>query len=318
MNRRSTATNGVRVGKLGQWLVPMALNGPCARRCRAPIIAAMSPFDNAGTDRSPTSPHSLVVFVGMGARPHAELADGLARDGVRGLWLGRVEQALMAAAHAHFDAAVVQLHERIPVAARRLDGWGRTLGCPLLLVAEIEDEVDEIIALEMGADAVLPQPVSARRLRANLMRLLRRTSADARIAAAAAPEAGPTEPVAGWTLDRVHNRLQRADRDVALTEVQAQLMQVLMDDFGRVVPRARLLAAVSLRRPLQPRSVDVYIARLRLRLQDERVDELRLEGVRGRGYCLGPGSGQRVTPAGTPALAWVQPLPLRPLEAASG
>ncbi len=275
----------------------------------------MSRFDPAGNPRSLLPPHSLVVFVGMGARPAPELTDGLARDGVRGLWLDRVEQALTAAAHAHFDAAVVRLDERVAVAARRFDGWCRSLGCPLLLVAEIEDEVDEIIALELGADAVLPQPVSPRRLRAHLMRLLRRTAADARMACTA-PEPAARLPVAGWTLDRVHNRLLREDRQVALTELQAALMQVLMDDYGRVVPRARLLAAASLRRALQPRSIDVYIARLRLRLLEERIDELQLEGVRGRGYRLAPGTAQRATPGVSPALAWAHALPLRPLEAA--
>lgn len=275
----------------------------------------MSCFGNPGNVRPLASPHSLVVFVGMGARPGAELAEGLARDGVRGLWLDRVEQALTAAAHAHFDAAVVQLDERVAAAAGRFHGWCRSWGCPLLLLAEVEDEVDEIIALELGADAVLPQPVSPRRLRAHLMRLLRRTATDARMASPV-PEPVGRSAVAGWTLDRVHNRLQRDDRHVALTELQAALMQVLMDDYGRIVPRARLLAAASQRRELQPRSIDVYIARLRVRLLDERVDGLQLEGVRGRGYRLAPGGPQRASTVTSPALAWTHALPLRPREVA--
>lgn len=272
----------------------------------------MSTPDNGA--RSLVPPHSLVVFVGLGARPGVELAEGLARDGVRALWLDRVEQALTAAGHARFDAAVVQLDERVAPAARRFDGWSRQFGCPLLLLADVEDEVDEIIALELGADAVLPRPVSARRLRAHLLRLLRRSTADARLPPPHEP-AEPLAPVAGWTLDRVHNRLLRDDRRVELTEMQAALMQALLADFGRVVPRARLLAAVSTRRTLQPRSVDVYIARLRVRLKDERVDELQLEGVRGRGYRLTSGSA-RAGAAGVPALAWAQPAVPRPLEAA--
>ncbi|MFO1329503.1 MAG: winged helix-turn-helix domain-containing protein [Rubrivivax sp.] len=275
----------------------------------------MSHPDNGA--RSLVPPHSLVVFVGLGERPGAELAEGLARDGVRGLWLDGVEQALAAAGHARFDAAVVQLDERVAPAARRFDDWSRRFGCPLLLLAEVQDEVDEIIALELGADAVLPRPVSPRRLRAHLLRLLRRSTADARLPPQRTPAQPAAPAVAGWTLDRVHNRLQRDDRRVDLTEMQAALMQVLLADFGRVVPRSRLLAAVSVRRTLQPRSVDVYIARLRLRLKDERVDELQLEGVRGRGYRLTSG-GARASAASVPALAWSQALPLRPLEVSAG
>jgi DNA-binding response OmpR family regulator len=237
--------------------------------------------------RATSVAQSLVLFVGMGPRPGSELAEGLARSGVRGLWLDRADQALAAAEHARFDAAVVRLDESIGTAARQFDGWRRGLGCPLLILAEMEDEVDEIMALELGADGVLAQPVSQRRLRAHLVMLLRRAwpieSATTRAVAAPAPEPARA---AGWTLDRGHNVLSRGTRRVALTEMQASMMQLLMDEQGRVVPRSRLLAAASRRRPLQARSIDVYIARLRQRLLDERVDELQIEGVRGRGYVL--------------------------------
>jgi hypothetical protein len=39
-------------------------------------------------------------------------------------------------------------------------------------------------------------------------------------------------------------------------------------------------------RALHVRSVDVYVARLRRRLREARVDGLSIEGVRGRGYAL--------------------------------
>jgi DNA-binding response OmpR family regulator len=269
-----------------------------------------------------------VLFVGLGARPGLELGDSLARAGVRGLWVERVPQALAAAAHARFDAAVIRLDDPVCAAARQFDAWRQVLGCPLLLLAETLDEIDEIMALELGADGLLAQPVSARRLRAHLMMLLRRGAADGREAQRlAALRRGSTcaldeQPAAaaGWLLDRVHNRLQRGDRRVDLTEMQAALLQMLLDDLGRVVPRSRLLAAVSRRRALQPRSVDVYVARLRQRLHDERVDDLLLEGVRGRGYMLqvaAPGTAWPVA-AVAPALDWAAPALARgPVPAVS-
>lgn len=262
-----------------------------------------------------TSAHHLVLFVGLGLRPGPDLGEGLARSGIRGLWLERMDQALGAAAHARFDAAVVRLDQPVAAAARQFDAWRRALGCPLLLLADIEDEVDEIIALELGADGLLAQPVSSRRLRAHLLMLLRRGPADE----AAPDRIAPPAPVqaGGWVLDRVHNRLCQdppgADtalaRRVGLTDMQAALLQVLMDDLGRVVPRSRLLAAVSRRRTLQPRSVDVYVARLRQRLLDEQVHDLQLDGVRGRGYVLSavPPRSPLWPGAGTAALDWVAP-----------
>lgn len=271
----------------------------------------MTSPDPACTARQPPPARSLVLFVGLGPRPGPELAEGLVRAGVRGLWLERMDQALAAAVHAHFDAAVVRLDESVSLAARRFDAWRQALACPLLLLAESLDEVDEIIALELGADGLLAQPVSARRLRAHLLMLLRRSGGEGH---RATPPADPTPrpAAAGWTLDRVHNRLCRADshgeRRVSLTELQAALLQVLLTDLGRVVPRSRLLAAASPRRTLQPRSVDVYVARLRQRLLEDQVDDLQLEGVRGRGYMLtlAPQGG---VPWATsaPALGWAAP-----------
>ena len=193
------------------------------------------------------------------------------------------------------------------VAARRFDGWRQALRCPLLVMAELDDEVDEIIGLELGADAVLPQPVSPRRLRAHLLMLLRRTHHE--VLGEPVADLAPPLQAAGWSLDRVQNRLHRNDRQVPLTELQSALLHVLLENAGRVVPRSRLLAAVARGRELHVRSVDVYIARLRLRLREARVDGLQVEGVRGRGYTLVVQPGRRDGELGLPGLHWVPPAP---------
>lgn len=272
------------------------------------MMRRMNAAEPPCSSRPSSGLHSLVLFVGIGPRPGAELGEGLARSGIRGLWMERMDQALAAAQHARFDAAVLRLDEPVSVAARQFDAWRQALACPLLLLADIEDEIDEIMALELGADGLLAQPVSPRRLRAHLLMLLRRGPAQARVVRREEPPARAA--AAGWTLDRVHNRLSRGDRRVDLTEMQAALLQVLLDDLGRVVPRSRLLAAVSRRRTLQPRSIDVYVARLRQRLLDERVDDLQLEGVRGRGYVLAVAQPLAVgwpTVAVPPVLGWAAP-----------
>lgn len=237
--------------------------------------------------RSAPATSHLVLFAGLGTQAEREISELLTRAGMRGLWLGPPARALAAAAHARFDVAVFAVDEPMATAARDFDRWRRTLRCPLLVLADGSDEVDEIIALELGADAVLPRSVSARRLRAQLLTLTR--GAPTSVAAAAQAAAAPARPPAqaeGWTLDRVLNRLVKGARVVDLTQTQAALLQVLMDDAPRVVPRARLLGAVAGGRELNARSVDVYVARLRQRLRERHVDDLQVDGVRGRGYAL--------------------------------
>jgi DNA-binding response OmpR family regulator len=228
---------------------------------------------------------TLVLFVGAGCRPARAEFSTLGRDGVRCVWSADLDQALRMARLACFDALVIDAGA---LAAR--EGWAlararTTFGCPLLVVAERSgdvDEVDEIVALELGADAFLARPLAPRRLRAHLAALWRPRSS-------AAPPEPPTTPpakIGGWWLDRVGNRLVGDDRSVAVTELQAALLQCLLAAAGRAVPRAQLRAALPLGREVGARSVDVYMHRLRKRLAEAGVRELVVVCVRGRGYLL--------------------------------
>jgi len=239
-----------------------------------------------GTPPARAAADTLVLFVGAGCRPARAEFSTLGRDGMRCIWSADLEQALRLARLARFDALVI---DSGALAAR--EGWAlararAAFACPLLVVAEHGDEVDEIVALELGADAFLARPLAPRRLRAHLAALWR-PRAD-RAAPEPEPEPEPPTPVqAGdWWLDRIGNRLVGDDRSVAVTELQAALLQCLIAADGRAVPRAQLRAALPLGRCVGARSVDVYLHRLRKRLDDAGVRDLVVVCVRGRGYLL--------------------------------
>ncbi len=237
----------------------------------------------------PTRPRraatALVLFIGHGGRPSAAQGESLASEGMRSLWLPGIEQVLAASRLARFDAAVLDgaiLEGRDAATLSRLQA---ALQCPLLLLADHGDELDEIMALELGADAWLLRPVAPRRLRAHLAALMR---VQRRVPPAEAPTLHDEAESDGWQLDRITNRLRQRARCVALTEVQAALLQCLLDADGRIVPRQRLLATLPLARATNARNVDVYVHRLRKRLLDAGAFELVIEAVRGRGYLLRP------------------------------
>jgi two-component system OmpR family response regulator len=234
---------------------------------------------HAHASARPAAPSRLVLFVGV--TPTLDLAALLATEGMRCLSLASVAASLEAARLARFDAAVLHAPALGATQGRALAHLRLALGCPLLVWAGPDDEVDEILALEQGADAWLPQPIEPRRLRAHLLALLRSHGP----AAEAADDLLPCR----WHVDRVHNRLQgAAPRPVALTEAQAALLQCLVDADGRVVPRARLADALvpSHGHALQARSIDVYVHRLRSRLRRAGATGHDIEAVRGRGYRL--------------------------------
>jgi DNA-binding response OmpR family regulator len=115
----------------------------------------------------------LVLFVGTLVRPDEELSAQLSRTGVRAVWISGLPQAFRAGAEIAFDAVVVDARVLDPPEETLVAQLRSRLGCPVLVVAGRADEVDEIVALEQGADGFLVLPVSARRLRAHVLALVR-------------------------------------------------------------------------------------------------------------------------------------------------
>lgn len=223
----------------------------------------------------------LVLFVGAEMRPDAALAEALARDGTRCLWLAGAQQAIRAARLAFFDAVVLDGLLVDGAAGRTLADVRAALRCPVVVVGRHADEIDEIVALESGADAFLSPPLAPRRLRAHLAALMRRPPLRRED-----DDDGAQRAVAGWSLDPLRQALVDGQREIALTEVQALLLQCLFEADGALVARGQLMAALPHGERLQARSVDVYIHRLRQRLREEGVHGLQIEAVRGRGFVL--------------------------------
>jgi DNA-binding response OmpR family regulator len=231
---------------------------------------------------------SLVLFIGVACEPTLAERDALARTGMKSLWLPSMAQALAAARSAQFDAVVVDTSMLDSNLATSLPRLCEGVDCPVVVLADRGDDIDEIIALELGADAFLFRPVVARRLRAHLQALLRWCGKAQHAARENTPSVPGTSDVQShsWCLDRVGNRLLCDAGNVCLTEVQSALLQCLLEAQGRIVPRARLMACMPHGHPVGARSVDVYIHRLRKRLVDAGVRELDIQSVRGRGYAL--------------------------------
>jgi two-component system, OmpR family, response regulator len=227
----------------------------------------------------------LVLFVGAALQPGEPLAAMLSRDGMRSLWLGGVDEALAAARLMVYDAVVIDAAAVEGPASGQLTQMRAAWCCPILLVAQQADEIDEIVALELGADAYLIHPLAPRRLRAHLRALMRLRQAG-RPADTGSAEAVSVARFDGWLLDRTSGVFNGDGQRVELSRVQSRLLACLMDAEGQPVPRADLLAALPRGPGLAARSVDVYVSRLRQRLDGEGVQRLGVQLVRGYGYAL--------------------------------
>jgi DNA-binding response OmpR family regulator len=228
--------------------------------------------------------NTLVGFIGPQLQPETQLRTTFAAARLRCLWLPTRAEALNAASQAVFDVLLVDASE-IEADPDTLMHLRTAFDCPLIVLAQDVNDIDEIITLESGADAYLARSSSARLLRARVQALMRPLRLASTSVLDGLPEYGRTE-FAGWSLNRVANTLTSDDQVLSLTEVQCALLQCLMWARGSVVSRSRLASALRHAPDLDPRSIDVYIYRLRKRLSGPPTTGLTVKAERGRGYLL--------------------------------
>jgi two-component system response regulator RegX3 len=148
---------------------------------------------------------------------------------------------------------------------------------PVIVVSAKDAEADIVAALELGADDYLTKPYSARELVARI------GAATRRVAAAVDVE---LLTVGSATLDVGALRLRLPGVDHDLPKKEFEVLRLLMERVGRVVPREEFLDQVwGFAWGGDTRSLDQHIRRLRRRLEtDEHAP--RIETVRGVGYRL--------------------------------
>ncbi len=161
-------------------------------------------------------------------------------------------------------------------AARREAGLNRI---PILMLSARGEEADRVIGLELGADDYVTKPFSPRELVARVKALLRRVQ----------PAEEHEKPIEAGAL-RIDPSSYRVTRDgelLPLSTLEFRLLYFLASRPNRVFTRDQLLDAVwGTGRFVTPRSVDVYIRRLREKIERDPEKPLHLKTVRGAGYLF--------------------------------
>ena len=156
----------------------------------------------------------------------------------------------------------------------------------LMLTAKAE-EVDKIVGLSVGADDYLTKPFSPRELAARVKAMLRRP----RALASAEPDAMPTRTLGDLVVDEGRHVVTRRGQAVPLTAREFRLLATLAGHPGRVFTRAQLLERVWGDDYYDDHVVDVHVANLRRKLEDDPATPRYVETVRGVGYRVGGAEG---------------------------
>jgi DNA-binding response OmpR family regulator len=207
----------------------------------------------------------------------------LERNGYQVATAGDGRSAIALAAREHPDLIIMDI--MLPV----LDGIEacreirKTSGVPIIMLTAKDQEIDKVLALELGADDYVTKPFSLHEFLARVKARLRRASeADAKSSEAIA--AGDI------VLDPARQSLVVRGHSVALAPKEFSLLQVLMENRGRVVTRQTLLDKVwGYDFEGDHQTISVHVRWLREKIEIDPNNPRHIITVRGRGYMFASG-----------------------------
>jgi DNA-binding response OmpR family regulator len=149
---------------------------------------------------------------------------------------------------------------------------------PVIFLTARASETDRIVGLEIGANDYVVKPFFVRELIARIKLQFRQQAPPSRIM-----EAG------GLELDVTSRQVRINGTPLSLTATEFRLLEYLMARPGVVFSRDQLLNSVwGQDRAITDRAVDVYILRLRQKIEREPTAPSLIHSVRGFGYTFEP------------------------------
>jgi DNA-binding response OmpR family regulator len=153
---------------------------------------------------------------------------------------------------------------------------------PVIFLTARASETDRIVGLELGANDYVVKPFFVRELIARIKLQLR---------GAPWTQATPARVLesGGVELDPSSRQVRLHGAPLSLTATEFRLLEFLMNRPGVVFSREQLLNAVwGQDRAITDRAVDVYVLRLRQKVEQDPANPILIHSVRGFGYTFEP------------------------------
>lgn len=152
---------------------------------------------------------------------------------------------------------------------------------PVIFLTVIDDEVNVVMGLDMGADDYITKPFRIRELLSRIKSVLRRYHK-------------PSQTKAIIDIDnvRIHTlegKVYKNGAEIALTALEYRLLLIFGNHLGQVLSRNQLLEQIWVVAGdfVNDNTLTVYIKRLREKLEDDPQHPTLIKTVRGLGYKVG-------------------------------
>ena len=147
---------------------------------------------------------------------------------------------------------------------------------PVIFLTAKGGEADRVLGLELGADDYIPKPFSPRELVARVKAVLRRFER---------PMSPSPLRVGEIEIDPGAMTLTVSGTQITTTATEFRLLEYFARHVGRVFTRDQLLDSVWRDTAfVTPRSIDVYVRRIREKIEPDPENPRYLKTVRGAGY----------------------------------
>jgi two-component system response regulator AdeR len=174
----------------------------------------------------------------------------------------------------------------LDVGMPQLDGWEvlaqirREAETPVIMITALDQDIDKLQALRIGADDYVVKPFNPVEVVARLRAILRR---------AGSAGGSPILRVGDLEIDTESHIARAKTREVPLTLTEFRLLVHMARSPSRVFTRSELVDACLPGSDALDRTVDSHISKLRRKLEEAGLSAMPT-GVRGVGYRLGSGA----------------------------
>ena len=152
---------------------------------------------------------------------------------------------------------------------------------PIIIVTSRDNELDELLSINNGADHYITKPFNIQILLAKIGSLLRRTNMQ---------EVNDKIDAKDFILNTSNNTIEKDGKIIELTKNEYKILKYLVQNRGKIVSREDIMECLwESESFIDDNTLTVNITRLRNKLEELELKEL-LETKRGQGYILKKGA----------------------------